>query len=114
MGAQHEVRCVLSLPQQFVAAATFQSIPGLGDSTNPSVAAFYVATNAEIAPSLGRNLSAGPNGTVTVNLIEPNSVLSDRVNQLDLRLSRVFSRRTTRIRASFDLYNALNANPVSQ
>jgi hypothetical protein len=36
------------LARKFVAAATFQSIPGLGDSTNPSVAAFYVATNAEI------------------------------------------------------------------
>ena len=68
----------------------------------------------EIAPSLGRNLTAGPNGTVSVNLIEPNSVLSDRVNQLDLRLSRNFVWRATKIRASFDVYNALNANPVSQ
>jgi hypothetical protein len=59
-------------------------------------------------------LTAGPNGTVSVNLIEPNSVLSDRVNQLDLRLSRNFVWRATKIRASFDVYNALNANPVSQ
>jgi hypothetical protein len=40
-------------------------------------------------------------------------MLSDRVNQLDLRLSRRFAIGRMRLRGSFDVYNALNANPVS-
>jgi len=102
------------LPGRFVAAATFQRIPGYGDSTNPNVQAIYVARNAQIAPVLGRDLAAGPNGTVSVNLIPPGSEASDTVHQLDLRVSRQFTWRASRIRASFDLYNALNANPVTQ
>jgi outer membrane receptor protein involved in Fe transport len=65
------------LPKQFQIAATFQSMPGVGEANNqviaPQVQALYVATNAEIVPSLGRNLAAGPNGTVVVNVVEPGS-----------------------------------------
>jgi hypothetical protein len=101
------------LPKDFDIALTFQTIPGLGDSTNPYVQANYVATNAQIAPSLGRNLAVGPNGTVTINLIPPGTVQSDRVNQLDVRLSKRFTVGRARIRGTFDVYNALNANPVT-
>jgi len=87
-------------------AATVQSIPG-----NP-IQANYVVRNAQIAPSLGRNLSTGANGTVTVNVVQPGSLLSDRVKQLDLRLSRAFKTRSVRIKGMFDVYNAMNANPV--
>jgi uncharacterized protein (DUF736 family) len=52
-------------------------MPGVGEANNqviaPQVQALYVATNAEIVPSLGRNLAAGPNGTVVVNVVEPGS-----------------------------------------
>jgi hypothetical protein len=104
------------LPKQFQIAATFQSMPGVGESNNqviaPQVQAQYVATNAEIAPSLGRNLAAGPNGTVTVNVVEPGSLLSDRMNQLDLRLSRRFTIGKAKLMGMFDAYNVLNVNPV--
>ena len=33
------------------------------------ITASYTARNSEIAPSLGRNLSSGANGTATVQLI---------------------------------------------
>ena len=53
------------IPAQIQVAATFQSIPG-----NP-ISALYVARNADIRPSLGRDLSSGPNGTVPVNVVAP-------------------------------------------
>jgi hypothetical protein len=92
-------------------AATFQSIPG-----NP-IQANYVATNAQIAPSLGRNLSTGPNGTATINIVTPGSMLTDRVNQLDLRASRNFAvgsggGKKLRFKGIVDVYNATNASPV--
>jgi hypothetical protein len=74
-----------------------------------------VARNAEIAPSLGRNLSAGANGTATVNVIPPGSVGLDKLdhfNQIDFRVARSFRIGTTAVKGMVDLYNAINANPV--
>lgn len=89
------------------ASATFQSLPG------PQVLASYTATNAEILPSLGRNLAAGARGTATTQLIAPATVYGDRLNQLDFRVSRIFNRnKGARLQAQVDLYNLLNGNPV--
>src|SRR5207253_416584 len=44
-------------------SGTYQSLPG------PQVAAFFTATSAVVRPSLGRDLAAGSNQTVSVNLI---------------------------------------------
>lgn len=89
------------------ASATFQSLPG------PEILATYTATNSEIAPSLGRSLAAGINGTATIQLL-PNGVMyGERLNQVDFRLSKVFKiANGPRVQAQFDLYNLLNANPV--
>jgi hypothetical protein len=89
-----------------MASAAFQSQPG------PQINATYTARNAEIAPSLGRNLASGANGTATVQLIPSGQVWGDRLNQLDFRVTRTFNFGTTRIQGMFDLYNMLNANPV--
>ncbi len=88
------------------AAATFQSLPG------PQVTASYTATNAQIAPSLGRNLSSGANGTVAVDLIPPGTLYGDRLNQLDIRGTKIFKVGRSRIMANVDLYNLLNGNAV--
>jgi hypothetical protein len=86
-------------------SATMQSIPGL------PLAANYVVPNALVAPSLGRSLSGGA-ANVSVNLIEPQTMFGDRVNQLDLRFGKVLRFGRAKTVASVDVFNALNSNPV--
>jgi hypothetical protein len=87
------------------ASMAFQSYPG------PVIWANYVATNAVIAPTLGRPLSgSAPNATV--NLVSPGSMYGDRVNQVDLRIAKIFRFAGLRTAASLDLFNLLNVNPV--
>jgi hypothetical protein len=66
---------------------------------------------AVIAQSLGR-APAGGVANVTVNLVTPGSLYGDRVNELDLRLSKVLKFGSTRAKVSVDLYNALNSSAV--
>jgi hypothetical protein len=87
-------------------AATFQSTPGTEIQAN------FVAGNAVVEPSLGRPLSGGAANT-TVTLLNPGTVYGDRLNQLDFRLAKVLRFRTARVTLNFDLYNALNASPVT-
>jgi hypothetical protein len=86
-------------------SATFQSKPGA------QLAAYEVIPTATIAQSLGRPLAGGV-ANVTVNLIAPGSLYGDRVNELDLRISKILRFRTVRARISMDLYNALNSAAV--
>lgn len=95
-----------NLPWALVISGTFQSVPGAAVSANA------VANNAAISPSLGRNLSAGATATATINLIAPLTVYGDRINQIDMRITRVFGIRAAKIRAMLDLYNLANRNTV--
>jgi hypothetical protein len=86
-------------------SGTFQSTPG------PAVAANFVANNATVSPSLGRNLSGGASN-ITVNLVQPGSLYGERANQLDLRFGKIVKVGKSRSTISLDLYNITNANPV--
>jgi hypothetical protein len=89
------------------ASATFQTSPG------PNITAQYTATNAQIAPSLGRNLAAGPNGTATVQLIPAQQIFGERLFQTDVRLAKTFKiPGGPRVQGQVDLYNLFNGNPV--
>jgi hypothetical protein len=77
------------------------------------VTATYTATNAQIAPSLGRNLSNGVNGTVTVELIKPGTRYAPRPRQLDLRFSKRITAGRNRITANMDLFNIMNATGIN-
>jgi hypothetical protein len=92
------------LAKGFQGSANFQSLPGA------PIAATWSASNAVIAPGLGRNLSSGT--ARNIELLAPNSVFERRINQLDLRLSKTVKVGAFRIQGQFDCYNALNANPV--
>jgi hypothetical protein len=87
-------------------SATLQSLPG------PEIAANFTATNALIAPSLGRPLS-GNAANVSVNLVEPGTMYGERLNQLDIRLARPVRFGRSKTTFQFDLYNALNVDAVT-
>lgn len=92
--------------QEIQISAAFQSIPG------PEIAASYTARNAQILPSLGRNLSAGATSTVPVNVIEPRTEYGDRANQLDVRFSKSIQVGRNRFTGMVGVYNAGNSNAV--
>jgi len=87
-------------------AGTFQSSAGV------PITAAYVATNAIVQPSLGRPLSGGAANT-TVAIVDPGTMYGDRLNQLDLRFGKPFRLNKARTSVNLDLYNVLNANPVT-
>jgi hypothetical protein len=107
------------------AAANLQNLKGL------PVSALYIPTNAEVAPSLGRNLAAcgtrvpctatfansifsGATNVSGVPLVEPNQTFEPRLTQLDVRFTKVFRISRTRLHGTFDIYNLFNANDVLQ
>lgn len=97
-------------------SGTFQSqipdpVGGAGFNYNYfGLPANYVAGNAQIAPSLGRNLSSAAN--VTVNVVEPGTLYPGRTNQFDFRASKVVRVGNTRLQGMLDLYNVFNSNNV--
>jgi hypothetical protein len=81
----------------------------------------YTATNAEVAPSLGRNLAGGA-PSVDVHLVSPGPYTTtnggsgdlhgERLHQIDLRVSKLLRFGGTRARLNLDMYNALNSSAV--
>jgi hypothetical protein len=112
--AQTQVKMFWSypLPGEFVIGGVFQNLSG------PAILASYAASNAQIAPSLGRNLAACATqavctATATVPLVAPQTLFEDRSTRLDFRLTKLihFGPKTL-VRANVDLYNTLNGSGV--
>ena len=66
-GTQFKLSASYNLPWELRVSANYQDNPGI------ETTATYVATNAEIRPSLGRDLAAGARATANVELITPQS-----------------------------------------
>jgi hypothetical protein len=126
---QIKISGVYPLPWNMHASAVFQNLAGIPVTGIPPVSGqlfgepihggSYVASNAEIAPSLGRNLGACGNrvpctATATIDLVPANDDFEDRLTQLDVRLTKLFRVGDLRIQGNFDLYNIFNANTVLQ
>ena len=103
---QFKFQAAFGLPWGLQTSATWQNLPG--NERN----AIYTATNEVIAPSLQRNLAAGANATVPIDLIPPMTQFEDRINQFDGRIGKTLRFGRTRVQANFDVYNLFNANPV--
>jgi hypothetical protein len=101
---QTKFMLVYPLPWNLQTSAVYQNIPGMPINTT------YLAVNAEISPSLGRNLVGRTN--VAIDLVPPNTVFEPRLQQVDLRVSRTFVAGKARMTANLDLYNAFNASSV--
>jgi hypothetical protein len=109
---QYKAYGVYQLPWGVSLSGTYQAVPqpATGGALT-SITADYVATNAEIRPSLGRDLAAGVNGTATLELLKPFSLLGGHTKQLDLRIGKSLpSSGRMRTRLSLDIYNVLNSN----
>jgi hypothetical protein len=97
-------------------SATFTSKPGYNGNNfatpqfNGAFAANYTISNAQMLPILGRPL-AGNAANITVNLVEPHSILGARINELNLRVQKVLRFGRTRTNLGVDIYNLLNAAP---
>jgi len=92
-------------PWGIQAAAVVQSNPGANYTANRAF------TNAELQ-GLGRNLSGAT--TVTIPLATPLSLFGPRINQVDLRGTKIFRFGGRRVQANVDAYNLFNVNtPVT-
>ena len=100
------------LPYDFVVAAVFQNLPGA------TYGAEYRATNAEIAPSLGRNLAACGarpvcNATAIVPLFPFQQEYEPRRTQLDFRIGKAFPLSSgLQFQVDVSVFNALNSAAV--
>jgi hypothetical protein len=54
----------------------------------------------------------GLNANLTLNLVEPGTLFGERLNQLDVRIAKVFPWGHSRTSVNFDLYNAFNVSTV--
>jgi hypothetical protein len=78
---------------------------------NESLQANLVATNAVVAPSLGRPLSGGAQN-INMNLLRPGDLYGDRVTNMDFRVARVQRIGSKRLLVGLDVYNIANAAPT--
>src|SRR5205814_6287424 len=89
MQTRVKVNGTVPLAWGFQAAGNFQTLPGAPQ------AATWSASNSVIAPELGRNLSGST--ARNIELWAPNTHFEDRINQVDLRLSKKFKLGTARV-----------------
>lgn len=106
-GSQLKFLVVYPMAWGLRASAVYQNMPGI------PYTASYNATLAEVQPTLGRVLS-GAARSVTKDIVRPQTRFEPRLQQLDLRLSRIFRMAGARMTANVDLYNVFNENAVLQ
>ena len=105
--SQYKALASYTLPWYGVrVSGTFQSLPG------PQVVAtnIFNNTNRTTSTTLNRPFTLGQ---ATVNLVEPGSMYGDRLNQIDLRLTKIVNLGRGRVDLNVDFYNAFNSDAVT-
>jgi hypothetical protein len=94
-----------TLPYGIRVSGTFQSLYG------PPIVATNIYNNANRATTttLARPFTTGQ---ATVNLYEPVSKYGDRLNQIDLRLTKIVNLGRGRLDLNVDFFNAFNSDAV--
>ena len=121
VGSQIKLQAVYPLPLDFVVSGSYKLLPGI------PVPATWNVTNSIAAPALGRDLAACRGATgAACTAVFPVSLLpvafvqgdlsavklDERVNQVDLRLTKIFRVRGARIQGIAELYNVFNDRPA--
>jgi len=93
-------------------SAAYQNIPTtpITATVNFAAAAPMSATVPSINAQLGRLFNSG--ATVNANVITPNSLYGDRLNQLDLKFSKLLRIQRTTFQFSMDVFNAFNDGTI--
>ena len=102
---QLKLNGVIPLPYDVNFSATYQNLSG------EAILGNYSASNAEVRESLGRDLAGGARA-VTVPLFGPDALFLDRIDRLDIRVSKIIRTGRFRIQINLDAYNALNASHI--
>jgi hypothetical protein len=105
--SQFKLAAVYPLKWDVQVSGTYQNLPGV------PILATQTVTSAQIKPSLGRDLAAGPGATVAIDLVPPQTMFDERINQIDFRLTKGFRFGRTRVQGMLDIYNITNANTVT-
>jgi hypothetical protein len=94
-----------TMPYDVQLSGSFRSTPGNDVDAN------YPVTSA-IA---GRTIYGNVGGTqqISVNLVEPNTLFLDRVNQLDARVGKTFRFGRFQAQGFVDIFNVMNAGTVT-
>ena len=104
---QYKALASYNLPYGVRISGTWQSLFG------PQVAANNIYANAGTAPppgtTLGRPLTFAQ---TTVNVVAPGSMYGDRLNQFDLRFTKVVNVGVGRVDLNVDIYNAFNSDAI--
>jgi hypothetical protein len=99
-------------------SASARSVPnaniGMGSNSATNGAsrnANIILPNTVVAQLLGRLPANGlPNGTTTVNLIDPGQLYGPRITQVDMRFAKVLRFARRRADIGVDLYNLFNTS----
>lgn len=110
--SQYKLSGTYPLPFKVAVSATFQSNAAgvLGGGVDQSQ-----NRNYNISAATFRNITGGQTLTqpsVIVRLLQPGTTYTDRVNQLDIRFTKRVEFGRYRLEGRFDIFNAMNANPV--
>jgi len=91
-----------------------RSVPNIAATNDPasngaSAAANLTVPNSVVQAALGRPL-AGNASQIIVNVALPGAVYPDRLNTMDMRVSKIIRLGKTKSNVGIDLYNMFNSN----